>query len=413
LAILQKTLKNNSLQNIEAKFVIISYAFPPYGGVASRRWLIFAKAMQRAGHKILIIAAQGDTFEKSAWSIGELQDKTVYLSHHYPRILKSIPKNIIEKIYYRIMLFWIKCIYRGTPYDRGIFFKKQVLSYLKNIDLDGKTVIISGAPFSLFSLSKSLKNRNANVYLDFRDPYTWGELYGMKGLSKNRFKFESNIESQAIANAARIFVPNKQMETYLKQKYIQFSDKIFLLNHPIDSDNIKEKWKPTNQKDGYINLVYAGSLYDDCTAQIADFIEILKNNKHITFTLYTDKERIPKNMVNLFLNNGQIIVKSNLPANKLFEQLLHFDAYLIISPMRGKDNISTKYPDLIYFGMPLILYSAEGDLTRFLANYKRCICINDLLLFKKSMQNILDLGKETLFFELKDFNDEQLLGRFN
>ncbi len=49
-----------------------------------------------------------------------------------------------------------------------------------------KNVIVTGAPFRLLYIAAELKSLGIHLIGDFRDPWTWSDVYGYGSLSDDR-----------------------------------------------------------------------------------------------------------------------------------------------------------------------------------------------------------------------------------
>lgn len=398
------------MANRKSRVIIIAHTFPPFGGVAGRRWALYSEALVSQGFQVEIITAKGRDMT-SPWSVNE-NIQITYLNDYYPNVLKVTPSSFLEKAKYRLSRYLLNRLHKGTPYDRGIFWVKNVRRLLKKRKgLANTFFILTGGPFSTFSLADLIFKNKGKVWLDFRDPYSWGTSYGMSSISEGRLLYELNNEKRAVELADQIFAPNSTMLNKLESLYPDYSNKLRLLPHPIDYKNIETKWiaKPTDQ----LKLVYAGTLYGDCSARYVELLDVLEANPHISYTIYTNQDTVPLDVLGKLKSHSQVHLFPTIPAKALFSKLKSYDAYLIVSPERVKHFISTKYPDLIYFEIPILLYSSSGKLTNFLEGYKRSIVINSKQELERGLKGALDLGKESPSFDLSEYNQNKVIQSFN
>ncbi len=390
-----------------AKIVILSYTFPPFGSVAGRRWFLFADALLKSKFEVEVIAAKEKEIT-SPWAANETQLIVKYFEHNFPSILGKTPKNLIEKIKYKLSLIYIEMQTKGTPYDKGIFWIKNVKKHIEQSQYPFGTIfILTGAPFSTLSLATWLKSKGYKLVIDFRDPYTWGSGYGMQTISKKRFAFELENEKNAITASDLVVCPNQVLQHDIFARYPESKQKIKILSHPIDEINIQKHWKKTTNTD--TRLVYAGTLYDDCEQYFDDLISILDAQEHISFTIFTDQNNIPKQLISKIKNHSKIYFRAPIKAALLYQELQNYDGYLIISPPRVKDFVSTKYPDLLYFGIPVLLYSESGKLTEFLAPYQLAICIDNKIDLAKEILNLKKIKDNSTQLDLSEFNTKKVI----
>ena len=101
---------------MKKKVLIICYTFPPYNGIGGRRWAKFAKYLEHDNCDVSVIAAKKQDTSQSPWTkdISSYQDNINYLDADYPLILQSNPKSILQKIRYRLALFYVKLFLKGN-----------------------------------------------------------------------------------------------------------------------------------------------------------------------------------------------------------------------------------------------------------------------------------------------------------
>ena len=225
--------------------LIINYYFPPYPGIGGRRWSKFAKYLARKGYIVHVVCASNPFPQEQSLYYDEVKSSGIVihsLPANYPRILLGTPMTFLEKIKYRFFDMTLKIFSKGTPYDRAIFWKKNMLSKCRQIieELNIKTVIVSGPPFRVNYYSVELKSIFPDIKLinDFRDPWTLGHIFGMNNLSKKKMKYELYMEKQVMDASDIITVPIDSMVSHLKKKYAEHVNKIVKLPHAFDEDEV-------------------------------------------------------------------------------------------------------------------------------------------------------------------------------
>lgn len=375
------------------QILLISYTFPPYPGIGGRRWAKFAKYLAKQGYIVNVICAKNPFRETSLWQ-DDVQHENIRiceLDSNYPTILLKQPKTICEKINYRLSLFYVNLFTKGTPYDRGIFWEKELIKtsgeLIKKYDI--KNVIVSCAPFSSAYQSLKLKKEFSaiNLIVDFRDPWTWGKAYGFSGLDQKRLEYEKMMQNSVIEKADKIFVPVDVMRDHLKSSYEIHSDKIFTLPHGFDKDEIQTKRVVSGNK---IKIIFYGSLYDGIKEYFTVISKIIRDsNSNITLDIYSDSMRYSDLFEKDNLLNKQVFYYKSIPTNELFLKISSANYVLVVHPDYGVNNISTKFFEIIYSRVPILYVSKSGITSKFIES-NRIGYFLELHNIEQNLKNIFD-----------------------
>lgn len=355
--------------------LLISYTFPPYPGIGGRRWTKIAKYLTKLGCTVHVVHAKNPFLEESIWvnDINGNENIVPYsFKSGYPTILMKKPNTVFQKFHYRLSLFYVNLFSKGTPYDRAIFDRKKIIKLSEEIiyKFQIQNVIVTSAPFSLsyFSLELKKKFKSLNLMIDFRDPWTWGSLYGFSELKNNRITFEKEMEKNVIENASIVFVPVNVMRDKLTKLYPNFESKIKILRHSFDADEIVVN-KNSNQT--MVVITFYGTLYEEIGNYFKLLAKDLSSKKDkIEFHIYSDSTKY----IDLFeehgLINNNVFYHGILPTIELFEKISTSNFVLLVHPKRGVDNISTKFYEIIYSRTPILYVGEEGKTSEFITSNK-------------------------------------------
>ncbi|MDP2175522.1 MAG: hypothetical protein Q8K70_06375 [Bacteroidota bacterium] len=372
---------------MEKKVLIISHTFPPSPGVGGRRWAKFAKYLNRQGVNVYVLKEERIGLkEESIWTedINELNANQIFTyKTFYPKILQKKTLSFWDKFQYKIAKWFVAVFSEGNPLDKTIFIKKRFLKQLKTITQTNniKNIIVSGAPFNLlyYSALFKLNNPHINLICDFRDPWTWGQNYGIKLLSKKRLANEFEKEIKTIICADLVIVPGDSMLESLNKTHSIYSKKYFILNHGYDKEYINPKKQVVIANANKVRIAFLGEIYneiDDIMKQLA--IGLSNNNSPFFLDFYSTSSRYESLFDEVGILNKKVSYHSLLSQQLLFKELENYDFVLIIHPKVFKDNIATKFYELIYFNIP-ILYIGESGLVSDFINQKKLGLFIDLL----------------------------------
>lgn len=364
---------------MKKKILIISYTFPPNDGIGGRRWAKFAKYLFRKGVDIRVISTELNAKVNGLWSndIVELKDdnRINYISSNFPSVLNSYPNTLIGKLRYRFSLFYLRKTIKGNYYDRTSFWKRTLLKEVKTlIGKDYLIIIATGAPFHYLNDLMELKkiNPDLKIIVDLRDPWVWGKNYGIDTLDNKQLAEEIKIQDNVIVNSSFITVPVIKMQSDLREFYPEYFEKIHVLEHGYDQDDMPEKLincKPNNKK---LKLIYTGSVYDNLELHFALLNDALSsiNESALSISFYTNADSNNKKYFALpnikRFSNVFLPVTPRMAMHKINEA----DYFLALYPDKFKDHVSTKFPEIVKLRTPIIYIGKKGGISDFILTHK-------------------------------------------
>lgn len=396
------------------KILIVCYTFPPNDGIGGRRWAKFAKYLHRKGIDVKVIAATHDTGRKSLWNddIKELkkENRIKYLPSGFPKVLNSYPETIIDKINYRLSLVFQRLKVKGNHYDRSSSWKKKLVKQLKLAVRDGYTTIITtGAPFHYIYEVAKIKRRFQEIKLivDLRDPWVWGGNYGIGSLDKKRLLQEENKQKYVVAGADYITVPVDKMKEVLTDLYPEYAEKIKLLKHAFDPDDIPADLhhiKRTKKVNSFVKLIYSGAVYSGLDEHFKELDKVFNNfsGQELSLKFYTHIESESKKYFSLPNINRLVQINKPVKPVELMQKIIDADFFLVMYPDVFKDHVSTKFPELLRLGIPVIYVGKKGDVSKFIKENKMGVCFEPgnaaegLINILKGIVNVTVIGDNNI-----------------
>lgn len=343
--------------------LLISYVFPPHYGIGGRRWARHSEYLTKLGYTVHVVCAKNPFDKKSLWSRNiENNPKIIVYQLHtkFPKVLVDFNHTFFQKILYKFWITVLPLLTGSNYHDRTVFWKRTMLNKASKIITGNqiKTVICTGGPFSVLYYATLLKKKFPDIFLlsDWRDPWTWAPNWGYSTLSEKRMKLEKEMEQATVLNSDVVTVPTESMHSVLTQRYPEYSEKIKIVPHFFDKEEIPVVPKSTDNK---IRLVLYGTIYINTSNYFEELAVFLGRNKEkFSLDIYTDNPSCKA----LFekKNATNVSFKGVLPAKDLFSRFGNYDFVLLVHPDYGKDNVSTKFYEIIYSRTPIILVSSPG-----------------------------------------------------
>jgi glycosyltransferase involved in cell wall biosynthesis len=368
--------------------LVVTHTFPPEWGIGGRRWAKFAKALAHRGWTVHVICAEtpdGNTI--SPWTPDVQHPGIVVhtLPRLYPQVITRWPiTRLVDKLAYRFWMHALPLLCKGNHLDTAVLWRKQFLRKAGElIDTHGiRNVIVSGAPFRLLVDALELRSARPRLHLvgDLRDPWTWGHLYGLPNLPKQRFAQEQAMEQAVIAGFDAIMSPGLEIIEHLHAAYPQHAAKCKQLQHVLDPDDLPvtmpRKQGPPRQ------LIYAGAWYgtDEAVTYLNGLIDAFRafSAKHperareVRFDLYVtaNDTRKPEALVRAAGLSDRIRFHAPLPAKEILERIAHSDAAVVFTPDEIKDVISTKFNELFHLRIPVIHVGGSGSISALIEEHR-------------------------------------------
>jgi len=334
-----------------------------------------AKSMAETGHKVHIITVEHHASKKSFWW-EDVQHENItihYLPLHYPKAVLLPVNSFSDKVKYRLSIKKLQRSTQGTIYDKAVFWKEPLRKKIKSLQQQTtfKTIIATGAPFSILYHMAALKEEGLfdNLLCDLRDPWLENKHYGMQQLTTSQKAFEEKQEASVLANATFFAVPVEPMAKHYKQKYPEHAAKVSVLPHAYDSADFQEltpKTSPNNK----LTLVYGGTLglqnMEKVFGPLLTGLKALPKEIRADFNVicYTHTPIMQQEIEALGLQN-QISYRPQLPYKEYLQCMSDADGLCLFLADYTKDWMITKFCEFLPLKKPVIVFSEEGEVGRF------------------------------------------------
>ncbi|MEO9475288.1 MAG: glycosyl transferase [Cyclobacteriaceae bacterium] len=235
----------------EKKVLIITYYWPPSGGVGVQRWLHFAINLKKLGiepviytpsnpqfeiqdEKLLELAKDIEVIKKPIWEPFQLFHKLTG-SKNKGKIQQGVVLEKPKKSFKDKLFVWL----RGNLFvpDARRFWVKPSVKFLSGylLDKDINTIITTGPPHTMHMIGLGLKKKEPTLQwiADFRDPWSdWDILKQLKtgflAMSRHR-KLERNV----LKRATEVITVSKRLGLSLESK-IRNEKEVKVLMNGID-----------------------------------------------------------------------------------------------------------------------------------------------------------------------------------
>ncbi len=248
------------------KILIITYKFPPMGGVSTRRWVKLSKALSNKGYQVFIIAVEYPYEDSISWS-NELTDniaihrfKSIFPSWILKNHQRKFPKQLA-----RVVNFFLRKVFFYL--DEAQYDTKRIVCLAKELIEKHSiiNVVATGHPVSLNYAASIIKYDlpQINLIQDFRD--NWNDLpsYSFpKGLMSLRKKSLSmSMETLAVTYSDNVINVTADLTEVMRRRH-NFLDpnKFLTVYNFFDRDDYDTELSEGSDK---LVIRYFGSLYNN------------------------------------------------------------------------------------------------------------------------------------------------------
>jgi len=405
--------------------LIITYKFPPMGGIGTRRWVKFSKYLAKLGHEVHILTVDYKFIDKTTW-IHDVDSrvKVHKFRSKYPLWLLAESSSPLIKQFKRYANFFLK---RTLFYiDNAQYDATEILSSAKKIidKYSIENVIATGHPVSINYISTYLKidNPDINLIQDYRD--NWNDLkvyqYGNReGLSFFRQKEKSAYrEFFTLFYADNVINVSDDLTQKLQKKNKSLGDKFLTLTNGYDIDDFKDIKKSNDT----FSIIYAGSLFNERIEAIYLLLDaiialddeyISENLKIIIYSNY-DVNRLSKRYKQFI--NKNIFFKEFIPPREVLIEMAKYPFCLSINSKFSSYAFGTKIFDYMALDKRIVhisnggaLYNLLEEKGQFVTNYdienvqSSLVKMKESYLSKdsKSKENYVEFSLNELTLELE------------
>jgi glycosyltransferase involved in cell wall biosynthesis len=415
------------------KALIITYYWPPSGGVGVQRWLKFAKYLPEYGWQPVIYTPQNPDFEIKDESLllGLAKDLEVLkqpIWEPFSAYRRLLGKQAVQKqgvvgdspsLLSRLAV-WL----RGNYFipDSRVFWVRPSANflsrYLKNSDID--LIITTGPPHSIHLIGLELKKRTGISWLaDFRDPWSrWDVLDQLKLTEKSR-RSHLRLENSVLSNADVVLTVSPTLE----QSLLELGAKTTcLVTNGYDDEVLPEKNSlPEKFRISHLGLLNRGrnpevlwDVLDDLCSQDTEFHKVLE----IYLAGTVENSVLDSIAAHSKLNDK--LINAGYRTHKQI-MLDYQQSAMLLLLINKTSNANWILPGKMFEYIAqnkaiLALGSPEGDASKVLqqAGYANCLAFDDYSTIRKQVLDAYHLfkaGKARLEpTDIRKFHRKELTG---
>jgi len=343
------------------KILLISFKYPPYSGVGAFRWANLSYQFAELGYKVYVITTKWNIKENSSFL--EVLNHPNIVIHKLPSLgfnnlryehLKNRVLNRLRKYLLKVTknLFYIDDAQQWhwimIPFVKRLIKKENI-----------KTIIATGAPFTVNYAAAKIKNSMKNVKLiqDFRDPWNDDILYTPQFGNRQRLKKSEEMELFALNKADKVVSVTKMLSKYFEKKS---KNPVFTVYNGFSSKNLG--WEKEKEKSEKIKIIYAGNINAGRAEPFKYFLEKIAEFDNIVIDLYCSGCSKIEKVFSEFIEKKVLNTFEKISYEKLMEIIPEYNYGLHVNAKEYPDALSTKIYDYLSAGIPLVSVNYGGEI---------------------------------------------------
>lgn len=369
------------------KALIVTYYWPPSGGTAVLRWLMFVKYMRDFGWEPVVYTPENP----------ESLELDESLLNDIPKDIQVIKSKILEPytLYKRItgrkkseklglafmsetknqgfmskIALWIRSN-AFIPDPRILWVRPSVLflsQYLRQHPAD--IIITSGPPHSMHLIGFHLKRKLAIKWVaDFRDPWTQIDFYEKLLLTKYADRKHKRLEKDVLASADHVITVSPSMTEEFQNLDLSdvttITNGFDLINEPSE-DKRKQKFClihlgsiPASRNPEYLWIIISEIIAEN--QKFAESLEIILTGK----TDYKVKEAVKKYDLQKYVN-----FQTHIPYHQAINLIQQAQVLLLLinKSKNAKGILTNKFFEYLSVRRPILAIGpSDGDASKILS----------------------------------------------
>jgi len=360
------------------KVLIITYYWPPAGGIAVVRWVKFVKYIRENGWEPVVYTVSNGNYplidaslEKDIPEGIQIIKRPIWEPHHLYRFFARNKKasgladikpkdraTFVEKI-----SNWVRSNF-FIPDARAFWIKPSVRflsDYLKANPVDA--IVSTGPPHSAHLIALALKKRMGLPWLaDFRDPWTTMDYYKELLLTRWADKKHHRLELEVLKSADAITVIGNGMKAEFEGKS---GRSVEVITNGFDEEDFSAT---KTQLDKKFSIVHIGTFFSRVNP--TNLWEVLKELKDESHPIISDLQikltgRVDSVIVESIRNTGLqefLILSASQPHDEVLQQLKSAQVLLLCIFEQNKFIITGKIFEYLAAQRPIFCIGpVDGD----------------------------------------------------
>lgn len=258
------------------KILIITYYWPPSGGVGVQRWMHFARNLKERGWEPIIYTPENPQFEVKDEALLEVvkgiqviqspiwEPFSIFHKITGNKERGNVQQGLVleksKKSWKDQLIVWI----RGNLFvpDPRMFWVRSSVRKLNDVVQTAgiQYMVTTGPPHSIHLIGLGVKGKNPaiNWFADFRDPWSDWDILPKLNTGRLAMRRHRMLEKQVLQRATRVLTVSKRLQSLFQEKLMD-PDKIILLPNGLDIKSLPAVMNQDKPQDKFV-VGYFGML---------------------------------------------------------------------------------------------------------------------------------------------------------
>lgn len=238
------------------KILIVTYYWPPSGGVGVQRWMNFALQLQKKGWTPIILTPENPQFDIKDKKLEKRVENIT--THKIPiwepfqffhsitggREKNNVQQGLVMEKGQRTFTDKLSVWVRGNIFlpDPRVFWVRKASTYaIELVKKEGVSIVITtGPPHSIHLIGKRIKRKtNIKWLADFRDPWSKWDVLQKLNTSSLAMKIHRSLESSVIRHADQITTVSGRLAESLNDADVINNGVTFSSDKDVDQSEAK------------------------------------------------------------------------------------------------------------------------------------------------------------------------------
>lgn len=372
------------------RLLVVAYTFPPYAGIAGRRWAKFAKYLSKKNIEVHVVSAENPQPDKASTFEVDVKDKPnifrYTLPNKYPKYMQVAPVSLIEKVIAKFQYIKAKKQTKGNFFDRSIgwesYFEKDIPKIIRDKKIN--KVVVTGAPFRYFYYALKMRDKlkDIDVIIDYRDPWSDFNIgYDNPEVGTGpRYEYELDQEKYVLKNAGKVFCVSEYQKTLLGEKLPEVNIDLRVITNGYDKDDISflDSEKEEEISDDVIKIAHVGTLNYEKVLYYRSLLKAFKLLKERNADVFGKLRLEFTGPVpdDFFSYIEQYDLKEDIKHNKFLphqeaiKKIKQSDIVLWFKFDQSPGDYATKFYEYVYFRKYVWVFSIQGIVTDYIQDHK-------------------------------------------
>ena len=374
------------------KVLIVTYYWPPAGGIGVLRCLKITKYLRKFGWEPIIFTVENPSYPFEDHSndkdipegITILKSPVLEFENRFKNVVKREQQSINNVVFSagkKSLLvkagLWLRANY-FIPDAKALWIKpsvKQLSKFLEENHVDA--IFSDGPPHTNTVIAQKISEKYNIPWLsDYQDPWTQVDYYDKFPLSKKADQKHKSMEKKALTTASKVVSASPSFSRGLKELGAVNPEVVY---YGFDEDDFKDI---ESVLDSMFTVTHAGILASDRLPEnlLQVLSKIIKNNQQFKdvfrLKLIGSIDEATLEIIKSYIPKTNLELKGVIPRSEVLKQICNTQVLLnLVNKVNSKGRIPGKIYEYFRARRPIVsIGDTQGDVAQLIAETESGKC---------------------------------------